>query len=182
MEEIRGVFIGKIKGGSSMEIRKLVRSDAESYFALRLEALQQNPEAFSSSYEEESIRSPEVYGNRLEGKFSFTYGAFDEENLIGVASLVLEEKLKMKHRANIYAVYVTVEKRGAGVARKLMKEALEQAKSLEEIQQVYLTVSSGNEPAKKLYQSLGFETYGKDKRAMVVNGSYLDEDLMVLYI
>lgn len=164
-----------------MEIRKLIRSDAESYFALRLEALQQNPEAFSSSYEEESLRSPDVYGNRLEGESSFTYGAFEEGKLIGVASLVLEEKLKMKHRGNIYAVYVTGEKRGTGVARRLMNVAIEQAKSIEQIQQVYLTVSSENEPAKKLYQSLGFETYGKDKRAMIVNGSYLDEDLMVLF-
>jgi len=164
-----------------MEIRKLIRSDGESYFALRMEALQQNPEAFSSSYEEESLRSPDVYGNRLEGESSFTYGAFDEGKLIGVASLVLEEKLKMKHRANIYAVYVTGEKRGTGVAKRLMNEAIEQAKSIEQIKQVYLTVSSENEPAKKLYQSLGFEVYGKDKRAMIVNGSYLDEDLMVLF-
>ncbi|MBM7621158.1 RimJ/RimL family protein N-acetyltransferase [Bacillus tianshenii] len=164
-----------------MDIRKLGRSDAESYFALRLEALQQNPEAFASSYEEESVRSPEVYGNRLEGESSYTYGAFDEGNLIGMVSLVLEEKLKMKHRANIYAVYVTGAKRGTGVAKRLMNVAIEQAKSIEQIKQVYLTVSSGNEPAKRLYQSLGFECYGKDKRALNVNGSYLDEDLMVLY-
>ena len=38
-----------------MLIRPLTRLDAESFFQLRLRALQEHPEAFGSSYEEESV-------------------------------------------------------------------------------------------------------------------------------
>ncbi len=45
-----------------MYIRLLKPSDAKSYWDLRLEALEQNPEAFSSSYEESVIRENAVEG------------------------------------------------------------------------------------------------------------------------
>jgi ribosomal protein S18 acetylase RimI-like enzyme len=154
-----------------MEIRKLQSSDAEKYFVLRLEALQTNPEAFASSYEEESNNTPEIYQNR-----------FEQEELIGVASLVLEQKNKIKHRANIYGVYVTPEKRGFGVARRIMEESIKKARQLEGVEQIHLTVTASNEPAKKIYQSLGFITYGLDEKALIVNHTYFDEELMVLYL
>ncbi|MFE7065103.1 GNAT family N-acetyltransferase [Sutcliffiella sp. NPDC057660] len=165
-----------------MEIRKLQSSDAEKYFDLRLEALQTNPEAFASSYEEESKNTPEIYQNRLEGDFSYTFGAFEQEELIGVASLVLEQKNKIKHRANIYGVYVTPEKRGLGVARKIMEASIKKARQLEGVEQIHLTVTASNEPAKKLYQSLGFKTYGIEKKALKLEHTYFDEELMVLFI
>ncbi|WP_417899848.1 GNAT family N-acetyltransferase [Bacillus haimaensis] len=165
-----------------MEIRKLQSSDAVKYFVLRLEALQTNPEAFASSYEEESKNTPEIYQNRLEGDFSYTFGAFEQEELIGVASLVLEQKNKIKHRANIYGVYVTPEKRGLGVARKIMGVSIKKARQLEGVEQIHLTVTASNEPAKKLYQSLGFKTYGIEKNALKVENTYFDEELMVLFI
>lgn len=165
-----------------MEIRKLSSLDAEKYFVLRLEALKTNPEAFSSSYEEESKNTPEIYQNRLEGDYSYTYGAFEQGELIGVASLVLEQKNKIKHRANIYGVYVTPGKRGLGVARKIMEESIKKARQLEKVEQIYLTVTAGNEPAKRLYQSLGFTTYGLDKKALIVDHTYFDEEMMVLYL
>lgn len=165
-----------------MEIRKLQSSDAEKYFVLRLEALQTNPEAFASSYEEESKNTPEIYQNRLEGDFSYTFGAFEQEELIGVASLVLEQKNKIKHRGNIYGVYVTPEKRGFGVARKIMEVSIKKARQLEGVEQIHLTVTASNEPAKKLYQSLGFKTCGIEKNALKVENTYFDEELMVLFI
>jgi RimJ/RimL family protein N-acetyltransferase len=45
-----------------------------------------------------------------------------------------------------------------------------------------LTVVSDNHPAKRLYESLGFETYGVERRALKYNGQYYDEDLMVLWL
>lgn len=165
-----------------MEIRKLQSSDAEKYFVLRLEALQTNPEAFASSYEEESKNTPKIYQNRLEGDFSYTFGAFEQEELIGVASLVLEQKNKIKHRANIYGVYVTPEKSGLGVAMKIMEASIKEARQLEGVEQIHLTVTASNEPAKKLYQSLGFKTYGIEKKALKLEHTYFDEELMVLFI
>ncbi|PLR93779.1 GNAT family N-acetyltransferase [Bacillus sp. T33-2] len=165
-----------------MNIRLITPRDAENYRNLRLEALKNNPEAFSSSYEEENEHAVEFFRARLESDEAFTLGAFEEEKLIGVVTLVKETKLKLKHRANIFAMYVSPANRGIGAGKRLMIEAIKKAQELEGIEQIYLTVMATNESAKKLYSCLGFETFGTDKRAMKVDHTYFDEQHMVLYL
>lgn len=165
-----------------MEIRRLNGEDAAIYRDIRLDGLQNYPEAFGSSYEEEITFSLEFFANRLMNKGNFTFGAFEKKQLVGVVTLILEQKKKLKHRGNIVAVYVKTENRGMGLAKKLMQEAIKQANELKEVEQLYLAVVSDNERAKKLYQSLGFKTYGVDKKALKVNGVYYDEELMIQFI
>ncbi|UCZ53878.1 GNAT family N-acetyltransferase [Bacillus shivajii] len=165
-----------------MEVRLMEAIDAEAYRALRLEALRTNPESFASGYEEEKENSVAFYKKRLQSDSSFTYGAFYHERLVGVVTLVRDTKQKMNHRANIVAMYVTPEVRGKGIGRKVMKAAIEKAKELNGLRQIYLTVVTDNTPAKKLYESIGFVTYGVDKEALHVGGTYLDEDWMVLFL
>ena len=43
-----------------------------------------------------------------------------------------------------------------------------------------LGVESKNDAAMYLYSSLGFKTYGLERRALLVDGEYFDEELMVL--
>jgi RimJ/RimL family protein N-acetyltransferase len=165
-----------------MEIRQLHGNDAEMYRLLRHEALLKSPEAFSSSYEDEMYYEEQEYRQRLDSKFTYTFGAFNEGQLVGVVTLVPEGKVKLKHRANIFAMYVTPSQRGQGIGRFLMKKAIQQAAELTNVEQIYLTVNGSNEPAKKLYASLGFETYGVDKKAMRIDGIYHDEDLMMIFL
>ncbi|WP_226086998.1 GNAT family N-acetyltransferase [Mesobacillus sp. S13] len=165
-----------------MEIRRLNGGDAEGYRVLRHEALLQNPEAFSSSYEDEMYYEASDYKQRLDSKFTYTFGAFDENLLVGVVTLVPEGKVKLKHRAYIFAMYVTSSQRGRGLGRELVKTAIKQAAELSSVKQIHLTVTSSNEPAKKLYASLGFEPYGVEKNALRIDGTYYDEDLMVLFM
>lgn len=64
-----------------MYIRTLTPSDAEGYRALRLQSLQQHPEAFLSSYESEVKLSIETTRIRLDSSDEhFTLGAFLEGN------------------------------------------------------------------------------------------------------
>ncbi|MEY8343946.1 GNAT family N-acetyltransferase [Niallia circulans] len=165
-----------------MEIRQLRHDDAEAYFALRLEALQINPEAFGSSYEEEKDYPLSRTQSRLSDPASYVYGAFVEKDLVGVVTLMRETKIKMSHRANIYAVYVTPKRRGKGVAKQLLKATIEKSRDLQGIEQVYLAVVAENRVAKKVYRAFGFETYGIDRKAIKINGKYYDEELMVLYL
>ncbi|MFB5660986.1 GNAT family N-acetyltransferase [Alteribacillus sp. HJP-4] len=165
-----------------MEIRLLNPVDAGNALQLRFEALQNSPEAFSSSYEEEKDHSVEKYEERFQSQDLFTFGAFENKELIGTVTLVKEKKLKLKHRTNIFAMYVSPDKRGNGAGKSLLLEAIKKAEELEEIEQIYLTVVSTNDPAKRLYSSLGFKIYGKDKRSIKLDDTYFDEDLMVLIL
>lgn len=165
-----------------MEIKILEPKDAVIYREIRLAALKSNPEAFSSSYAEEIDYPLETFENRLTIGHFFTFGAFVDDKLSGVVTLIIETKVKTKHRANIVAMYVRPEMRKSGIGRRLMTEAINKAKEIEEIKQIYLTVTSSNERAKNLYKSLGFRTYGIDKNGLKVDDTYYDDELMVLVL
>jgi ribosomal protein S18 acetylase RimI-like enzyme len=167
-----------------MEVRLLSPSDAESYWELRLEALKLHPEAFSTSYEEALQRKDPVAQtrNNITAQGSYNYGAFDGSSLIGVVALVQEQHVKMRHRANIYAMYVSPKNRGTGAGKALLTAAINQARRLPDIEKLNLSVVSTNEKAKNLYKSLGFKTFGYEEKALQVNGTFYAEDHMVLFL
>jgi len=45
-----------------------------------------------------------------------------------------------------------------------------------------LTVAADNQSAIKLYQNMGFEMYGMEKKALKNNNEYTDELLMKLFL
>jgi ribosomal protein S18 acetylase RimI-like enzyme len=167
-----------------VEIRLLESSDAEVYWELRLEALQQNPEAFLTSYEDALKREKPVEqtAQQLAAEENFTFGAFEDDNLVGVVTLLLEKQSKIKHRANIFAMYVTPTKRSSGVGKALLTEAINKAKTIDRIEKINLSVTAGNEKAKDLYSSLGFKVYGFEEKAFKVNGEYHGDEHMVLHL
>ena len=168
-----------------MNIRILNAQDAERYWELRLRGLQESPEAFATTYEEAVARPNPIEGmaQRLEGDNGFTLGAFDEEGrLLGNVTFMREAYTKMQHRGSVVAVYVAPEARGKQVARKLMEELIERARQIAGMEQLHLAVTATNEPARRLYLSLGFEIYGLEKNALKHNGVGNDDELMMLVL
>ncbi|MBB6447939.1 GNAT family N-acetyltransferase [Bacillus benzoevorans] len=167
-----------------MEIRKLTTlEDARKYHSIRLESLENSPESFASSYEEEKDLSIEEMKNQFQCNDSFTYGAFENGELVGIITLHKEKLYKLSHRAHIGAMYVSPSKRSLGIGKVLMEEAIKKAKHIEGLEQVYLAVVSTNESAKKLYFSLGFEIFGTEKKGLrLENNIYYDVDYMILFI
>ena len=167
-----------------MEIRLLTSADAQPYWTLRLEALKNHPEAFLSSYEE-SVRRKNAVEQTAENfttKGNYTFGAFDQAELIGVVTLLQEERKKIRHRANIFAMYVSPSKRGAGLGKALMMAAIQKAKSIEGIEQINLNVTATNQRAKQLYAKLGFQEFGLEKNALKLGDVYYDDFYMVLFL
>lgn len=90
-------------------IRLLTKADAKQYWELRLQALQVNPEAFVTTYEE-AVRQEnplERVASNLSSNSSFTFGAFNNENrLVGVVTLLTEEKDAYKHKGHsIFSIH-----------------------------------------------------------------------------
>ncbi|MBZ0304522.1 MAG: GNAT family N-acetyltransferase [Anaerolineae bacterium] len=166
-----------------MDIRLITEHDVEAYATLRLQGLLNHPEAFGSSYEEEKDRPLDDLRQRLKERSipeNFTLGAWRESNLIGMVGFYRETHLKMRHKGNIWGMYVALEARGQGIGRHLMEAILERVKNVEGLEQVNLTVVSTNAAARQLYLSLGFTIFGLESRALKIGEQYFDEEYMVL--
>ncbi len=157
-----------------IQIRRLTPADADLYREIRLEGLRCNPEAFGSTFERESEQPLAFFSERLGG--SATFGAFRGGEIVGVAGLLIREGKKEAHKALLVGMYVRPESRKSGVGRQLVGTIVEFARRRVEILQ--LVVVSENEPARRLYERLGFVEYGIEKKALKQDGRYYDEVLM----
>lgn len=169
-----------------MEIRRLTEADAALFWAVRLRALRDNPEAFGRSYEESRDRPladvARVLREEAASPDDFTLGAFAtaDGSLVGLAGFRRHQGRKERHKGDVWGVYVTPEARGRGAGRALLEELIARARALPGLEQIHLTVVSINEPACHLYRALGFARYGTEPRALRLGDRYLDEDLMIL--
>lgn len=164
-----------------MDIRLLTSEDAVQYRALRLRSLQENPEAFLVTYDSEVSKPIEDTQHKLQLSSSrFTLGCFDQHELVGMVTFIREQHLKTIHKGNIYAMYVSPACRGQKIGKALIKELVQRASALEGLEQISLTVISGNRTAKQLYTSLGFTVCAFEKNALKYEGQYWDEERMVL--
>lgn len=166
-----------------MEIRFLTPEDAVEWRRLRTEALEGDPEAFSSSLEEHARLNLDDVKKRLGPTGdSFVAGAFQDGQLVGMAGFHREVGPKLRHKARVWGVYVTPSNRGTGLGRVLMQAVLERAAKIEGLDQIQLSVTETQAPALKLYHSLGFETFGRELRALKIGERFIDEVYMVLRI
>jgi ribosomal protein S18 acetylase RimI-like enzyme len=150
-----------------MQIRRLAPADATSFRTLRLRALREHPDAFTSSWEEDRDQPVEAAAARLAGH-AF-WGAYQGAELYGFVGLERESRPKNRHKASVVGMYVAPEVAGQGVGRALMQALLEHARGAG-LASLVLTVTDGNGPAQHLYQAMGFRSFGVEPDAIRVDG------------
>jgi GNAT superfamily N-acetyltransferase len=162
------------------DIRLLSEEDAEIFWPVRLRALKEEPESFGASHSEAVDMPPDKVRERLRcNEDAFVMGAFARDgSLLGVVGFYRRSGLKLRHKGSIWGMYVVPEARGGGLGRLLLTRALERIKTLKDIRAVELTVVTKQAPARQLYLDLGFRPYGLEREALMVDGQYLDEELM----
>ena len=99
-----------------------------------------------------------------------------------MASLARSGGQKEAHKGRIYGVYVAARHRNKGAGRALLARLLELATADPSLEQVLLSVALSQDAARRLYHSLGFETFGTEPRALKVGPTYVDEDHMIFRI
>lgn len=169
-------------------IRALEAADWDAWWALRLRALADHPDAFGSDFDETLAAGKQAARERFAPMHrdarNQIFGAFTGgKTLVGVAGIVGNDRRKTRHRMFIWGVFVSPEARGAGVARRLIEACIQHARGLDDVLQVHLTVAGHNRTAVALYERCGFARYGRDPRALILpDGREIDEDLMVLML
>ncbi|MET9251705.1 GNAT family N-acetyltransferase [Nonomuraea sp. NPDC003709] len=160
-------------GYESVVVRKLRVEDAAQYRAFRLEALRAAPTAFTSSYEEENAKPLSATIERLAATGrpdDAVVGAYYAGRLIGIAGLSVPLRRQERHKATLFGMAVAPHASGCGIGKVLVRQILQIAASVDRLTQVGLTVSEGNLPAERLYRSCGFEVWGREPRAVIIDG------------
>ena len=106
---------------TDITVRELAADEWEIFKTLRLRALQEDPEAFVASYEEESQHSDEEWQERM--SHATRIGAQRGSEWVALASVGDEDTRDDDDLGEVYGIWVTPSLRGEGVARQLMEHA-----------------------------------------------------------
>lgn len=140
----------------AIEIIALPPTEWEKYKALRLRALQEEPQAYLSTYEKSRNDPDEKWKERLsnarDGKTQWLVFAKEKETLIGMIGAFIDERGDIE----IIALYVVKEARGKGVGKKLMDEILVKIQESRKGRRVLVSANEEQEAAVTLYKQFGF--------------------------
>jgi len=126
--------------------------------ALRREALAAAPLAFAASPQDDrGLLLEKVRESLANADASAVLGAFEDERLVAMVGVVRQDKIKWRHKALIWGMFVT-----PGVV------------------QVGLSVSETAEEAHRLYRRAGFRAWGTEPRALQWEGRFVAEHHLVL--
>ena len=172
--------VGEARMGDRVDVRRLGVEDADSFMSVRREALNADPLAFSASVEDDFALDADFVrrslGNERE---QAVFGYFEAGRLCGIVGLVRASKLKQRHGATVWGMYVGAGTRRRGAGRALLDAAIAQARAWG-VDQVQLSVTDAAPQAKRIYEAAGFTSWGHQPRALGWNGRFVGESHMVL--
>ncbi len=161
----------------SSPIRLLTQLDLSKYKSIRLQALQDCPFAFGSSYEDAAAMSENEWRAHLSGEKSKVFGAFDGEDLVGTTTLLLDSRPKFAHSATLVGIYVADSHRGQGLAGRLINHAEHEATQLG-IKKIKIDVIRSQLPALRAYEKADYKIVGTLFKELQLEGKFYDEILM----
>ena len=164
-------------------IRQLSAPDLPDYRTLRLQALTQCPAAFGATPRtEQALEDAQILQRFNGGPGQIMWGGFDEHGLLcATLGMYRDTGEKTMHKGHLFAMYVAPHNRSQGLARRLLDIAIEHARSLN-LYQLMLGCNASNHSALRLYEQAGFQSYGLEPAALLVDGEFFDEVLMVLQL
>src|SRR5690349_11827047 len=110
------------KTPAKTHVRRLLPAEAETFRAIRLEALATCPEAFATTYAMQAASPPGYFAETL--KEAAVFGAFREEEIVGMAGLRREPGERKQHKGVLWGMYVRPVAQGVGLGRGLVRGVL----------------------------------------------------------
>lgn len=156
---------------SEIHVRVLDKDEWQAYREIRLRALRESPEAFVATVEEEEAFTEEQWRDRMERSRRIL--AEDDGQVIGVASMGTVHRTNVEGAGELFGLWVQADRRGTGVARRLLEKAAAVARE-EGLRQLVYWVGTDNGRAVAFASSFGFRPTD-DRREMRVKGADDDE-------
>jgi RimJ/RimL family protein N-acetyltransferase len=95
---------------------------------------------------------------------------------VGMANLYIQPYKKLAHTC-LFSIIVKEDMRGKGVGKALLEYLMKYAKEKFKIEILHLEVYEGN-PAKRLYERVGFKEFGCQTRFIKEDGKYIGKIFM----
>ncbi len=142
----------------NITITSIMPDEWTKYKNLRLRALKEEPQAYGSSYAENSTKPEEFWKQRLldaiQEKTQWLVFAKSDNHLVGMVGAFAEKEPDVAH---IISVYVVPEARGNGISKDLMRDLLNRIKRNSWIKKIIVDVNPQQHAALNLYKNLGFK-------------------------
>jgi GNAT superfamily N-acetyltransferase len=160
-------------------IRLIGDEDWTAFREIRLRSLLDSPDAFGSTYAEESSASEDAWrdwaAGRWQGGTAAVFLAEDDGRAVGTATGASYDAAPGE--AHVYAMWVAPDARGAGVGRALLDSVEAWARD-RGCGRLALTVTETNAAARTFYDACGFVEMGD--RAPLREGSVLEVVTMIM--
>ncbi len=174
----------KLKNGESINIRKVLISDAEKIFHYvkkvsgETDFLTFSPDEFKTTIKKQKdyLKKYTVRENCLA-----LIAVDEDERVVGMLDFDGGQKSRTKHRGE-FAITVLKEYWGQGIGKAMINYLIKWAKNLGAIRKIDLKVRSDNRRAINLYKSLGFVVEGEISRFFYINDSFYSVFCMGLKI
>jgi len=157
-----------------LQIKKLPAERWSEFKSLRLDALQHDPLAFGSSYEEEINFPDKTWKERIKDTLFATFN----DNPVGMIVFVINPRIKLSHVAEIFGVYVKEEYRDKKIGKQLIESAINLIRQSKSVIKIKLTVTSVQDSAIQLYSSFGFEIVGRLNKELKYEDEFYDGIIM----
>jgi ribosomal protein S18 acetylase RimI-like enzyme len=142
-------------------IQRITIENLSIFKMVRLNALQESPWAFGSTYAREVAFTESEWLARLErwnGERGVGFLAMEGESACGIAGALLDPE--DPRRAQLVSMWTAPSYRRKGVGRLLVNSVIDWAKQ-RRIETLLLMVTSANGPAVRFYEQLGFTQTGR---------------------
>ncbi|MFP4599485.1 MAG: N-acetyltransferase family protein [Persicimonas sp.] len=169
-----------------MNCIQLKPSDAERYTRLRMEMLTSAPWAFGATPDDDRGLDIPHLEEMLAQEHYAIFASEDADKgaqngeLVAAAGIIRSTRQKLAHRAVIWGVYTRADQRGRGHGRAVMTAAIDLARSWPGVDYVDIAVTDNAPAAQHLYESLGFEAWGREPETLECDGRRYDEIHMTL--
>jgi len=166
-------------------VRSILPDDTRALLSLRLEALQDSPEAYGEDYDYVAGQPYSVWADLVthslgEGDRAF-FVADVHGRLVGMAGVNRSPRKNTRHSGSVWGVYVQPDWRGMGIATGLVRACVDwgRAKGLATLR---LGVITANPAAIHCYEKCGFRSCGVDPKAFYVRDRFYDLMRMTLVL